>query len=67
MSNNSKNKNLTAIIILGLIIIVAAITNPDESVHKSEVKDLMYSQMNLEKDLLIVQVAVMNGKLQVLL
>ena len=52
MSNNSKNTNLTAIIILGLIVIVAAITNPDESVHKSEVKDLMYSQMNLEKDLL---------------
>jgi len=52
MSNNSNNKNLTAIIILGLIVIVGAIANPDESVHKSQVKDLMYSQMNLEKELL---------------
>ena len=46
------NKGLIPTLIIGFIIVVAAITNPDNSSHKSEIKDLLYSSANLEEDLL---------------
>lgn len=51
---SSKNKNLNSIIIVGLVVIIGAITNPDLNAHKSKVKSLLYelSQYNLADEFL---------------
>jgi len=47
-----KQKGLFTLILLSVIILVAAITNPDETTHTSKVKELVISKMGLEKELI---------------
>lgn len=47
----SENKNLKTMFFLGILILISVFSNPDQDIHVNEIKELMYSEMNLKEEL----------------